>query len=240
LVTPYDILTQSLKKAGVLGVGQIPLAEDINDAFLDLNDLLAQWQRKRWLIWHLVDYSVVSTGAQFYTVGPNEDIDVAVRPDRLESAFFRQTIQTQPNKIDYPLEIIEARETYNEIALKTLTSFASYIFYDSAWPVAKVYPWPVLQADIYELFITVKAPLTSFTNLNDEVNLPPAYVPCIKFNMERRLRNAYRLPMDPELNALARDALNVIRGANTQIPRLNMPTDILRPGVYNPYSDQIR
>lgn len=240
MTTPNEIIHQSLKKSGVLGVGQRALAEDINDAFLDLNDMVAQWQRKRWLVWHLTDNALISTGAQSYTVGPGGQFPFTVRPDRLEAAFFRQLIQSTPNQVDYPLDILEARESYNEIALKQLSSFPMYIFYDPAYPIGRVYPWPIPQASIYEIHITVKELLSSFVTLTQAIILPPEYMAALKFNLARRLRSSYRLPMDPELNALARDALNVLRMANAQVPRLRMPEDILRPGVYNPYSDQIR
>jgi len=85
--------------------------------------MIAQWARKRWLMWHLIDVAKVSTGAQSYTVGVGGDFNTP-RPDRLEAAFFRQIVPSQPNLIDYPLEIIEARETYNNIALKTLSSLS--------------------------------------------------------------------------------------------------------------------
>lgn len=239
MTTPSDVILQALKKAGILGVGQSAQAEDMSDALDDLNDMLAQWQRKRWLVWHLINASKVSTGAVSYTVGPGGDFNIA-RPDRLESAFFRQTIQSQPNKIDYPLEIIEARETYNNIALKELTSFPSYIFYDAAYPLGVIYPWPLPQASIYEVFITVKPSLGQFTSLGETIQFPPEYIPAFKWNLAVRLCASYKIDVAPALVALAKDSLNVIRNSNTQIARLRMPSDILRPGIYNPYSDQIR
>lgn len=237
--TANDICLQALRKAGIVGVGQPALAEDINDAFTDLNDMLALWQRKRWMIWHLIDLALTSTGAQKYSVGPGGDFNIA-RPDRLEDAFFRQTIQSQPNQIDYPLIIIEARETYDQIALKQLTSFPSYIFYDSAFPLGYVYPWPVPQASIYEIHIVLKAVLASFTSLGATVNLPPEYIPALKWSLAEILRASYQLPPDIAVIAQAKNARNVIRNANTQIPKLTMPNDLIRPGIYNPYSDQIR
>lgn len=239
MTTPLDIINLALKQAGVLGVGQTANSEDVNDAFTLLNFMLAQWNRKRWLIWRLVTTAKVSTGAQSYTVGIGQDFDVA-RPDRLESAFFRQIVQSTPNQIDYPLEIIEARETYNQIALKQLVSFPSYIFYDSAYPVGSVYPWPIPQANIYSVHITTKEVLSEFTSLGQAISLPHEYYAAILYNLSARLRPAYQLPADVQLVALAREALAVIRGANTQIPRLLMPTDLMRGGIYNPYSDQIR
>lgn len=236
--TPLKIINAALKKALVLGVGQTSLAEDVNDAFDDLNDMLAQWQRKRWLVYHLVDYEHVGTGALFYTVGPGQDFDINPRPDKIESAFFRQLVTSNPYQVDYPLSIIEAREDYNLIALKQLQSFPQYVFYDSGFPVAKVYPWPLIQSDIYSLHITVKATLGQFTDLAQVIELPLEYFAALKFNLAVRLKQAYGLGSDPVLIGLAKDALNVIRNANLQIPRLQVPKELIRPsGIYNCFSD---
>lgn len=237
--TPLDIITQALKKAGILGVGQIALAEDTNDAYSDLQDMLGQWQRKRWLIWHLVDYAFTSTGAQSYTVGPGGNFNISPRPDRIESAFFRQLINSTPNQVDYPLSIIEAREDYNLIALKQLSSFPQYLFYDSAFPTGVAYPWPIPSASLYSIHLTVKETLAQFTSLAQTISLPLEYFAALKFNLAVRLRQAYQLPADVVLVGLAKDALNVIRNANLQIPRLQIPKELIRPGgVYNIFSDQ--
>lgn len=238
MTTPADIINLALKDSGVLGVGQTALAEDTNDAFTRLNYMLGSWQRKRWLIWHLVDYSKVSTGAQSYTVGPSGDIDINPRPDRLESAFFRQITQSQPSQVDYPLEIIESYETYSRIALKQLVNFPQYIFYDSAFPQGVIHNYPVIQANLYELHIQVKETLNQFTSLGQTINLPLEYMSAIHYNLCSRLRPAYQMPPDPSITALALESLNVIRGANTQIPRLTMPLELVRNGLYNIYSDQ--
>lgn len=236
--TPLKIINAALKKAGILGVGQTSLAEDTNDAFDDLQDMLGQWQRKRWLIYHLVDYSFTSTGAQSYSVGPGGNFNISPRPDKIESAFFRQLINSSPNQVDYPLSIIEAREDYNLIALKQLVSFPQYIFYDSGFPMGTVYPWPVIQSGLYSLHISVKDTLNQFTSLAQVIQLPLEYFAALKFNLALRLRQAYQMPPDAQLLALAKDSLNVIRNANLQIPRLQIPKSLIRPGgIYNVYSD---
>ena len=239
MTTPQDIINQALKKAGILGVGQIALAEDTNDAFSDLQDMLGQWQRKRWLIWHLVTYSVQGTGQESYTVGPGGQFNISPRPDKIESAYFRQIITSQPNQVDYPLQLIPDMETYNRISLKQLQSFPQYLFYDSGFPMGTAYPWPLIQSNLYSLFITVKETLNQFTSLNQTIVLPLEYMAALKFNLAIRLRQAYQLPMDPALVGLAKDALNVIRNANTQISRLRIPADLNRNGLYNVFSDQI-
>lgn len=231
-----DIITLALKSSGVLGIGQTASAEDMNDSFTLLNFMLAQWNRKRWLVYHLVTYSVQCTGALNYSVGPGGDINIP-RPDRLESAFFRQNIPSEPNQIDYVLEIIESMETYNLIALKQLGSFPQYIFYDSGWPMGYIYPWP-LPSNLYQVFITVKETLPTFTSLAQSVNLPPEYYAAILYNLSNRLRTAFQLPPDPAVVVLAKDALQVIRGSNFQLSRLQMPVGLVRPGLYNIFSDQ--
>lgn len=237
VVTPLVLIQQSLKMSGVLGIGQTANPEDTNDAFLQINMMLSQWQRKRWLVYALETYSKVSTGAVSYTVGPGQDFDVA-RPDKLESAFFRQLNTSQPNQIDYPLQIIQSREDYNLIAIKQLQSFPMYIFYDSAFPIGSVFPWPVPQSTIYSIHITLKAVLSQLLTLTQSINLPPEYYAAIQWNLSKRLRAMYQLPEDSTINQMAKDSLNVIRMANTQISTLQMPSRLIRDGLYNVFSDQ--
>ena len=109
---------------------------------------------------------------------------------------------------------MSARETYNNISLKELNAFPSYVFYDSAYPLANVYPWPVPAANIYEIHLTVKDLLPQFSSLSQVIVLPPEYYAALKFNLAVRLRQAYQLAPQPDLNVLAKDALNVIREAN--------------------------
>lgn len=238
MTTPRDIIQLALKSSGVLGVGQTALAEDINDGFAFLNQMIAQWAQKRWLVYALSTYSTVSTGAQTYTVGPGGVFDISPRPDRIESAYFRQLVQSTPNQVDYPLRLISARETYNRISIKMLTSFPSVFFYESAYPLGLFYPYPLAQASIYSLFISVKTVISQFTSLSQTIALPPEYEAAMHYNLAIRLAAAYQIAPREDVRALAKDALAVLRGSNTQLALLQMPNSLVRPGPYNPYSDQ--
>lgn len=236
MTTPYDMISGALLDSGALGEGQTPTGPQMNRGLVLLNQMIAEWQRQRWLVYHLITVGVVSTGAQSYGLGPGLPFNVP-RTDRLESAFLRQTNSGLP--VDYPLEIIQSMEDYNRIRLKTLTSFSGGIFYDSGWPTGLIYPWPVPLASIYSIFITIKQALPTFTALNQDLDLPPEYENAINYSLQRRFRAAFRLPPDPEINALAKTALNVIRNANAQVGRMNMPNAVLqRYGWYNIISDQ--
>jgi len=257
--TATDLCIQSLRECGAWGVGQTPLADDIADARMRFQWMLQEWERKRWLVYHLVTYSIQSTGAETYTIGPGGDIDISnnpfnaqfgpqfgggaltTRPNKIESAFARQLVNNVPNQVDYPLELVFAREDYNRIALKSLTSFPQLLYYDNAWPLGVLYPWPVLQASIYSLFVTVRAQLpVAFANSNAVISLPYEYYGAILYNLAIRLRPKYGIvsKQGDHLPGLAKDALNAVRTGNAQIARLRMPRDLNRPGVYNIYSDQ--
>lgn len=237
MTTARDLINDSLKDAGAIGVGQTALAEDINDGLKRLNAMLAQWSRQRWLVYHLIDVAFTADGSLNYSIGAGGDLNYP-RPDRIEAAFFRQIAGVPGNQVDYPLGVLNSREDYNRIALKGMQSFPSVVFYDSGYPLGYVYIWPV-PTDLYEIHLSLKATLTAFANLNSDVNLPPEYEEALRVNLAVRLRVKYQMPIDGQLIGLAKSALNVIRNSNAQIPSLQMPNDLVRGGGnYNIFADR--
>lgn len=238
-----DIVRLALKDSGVLGIGQAASAEDTNDTFDTLNMMIAGWSIKRWLVFHLLDKSIVSTGAISYTVGPGGDIDTgsSQRPDRLEDGnFYRQLItSSSPNEIDYPLRLLQSREDYSRIALKQLSTVPQYIFYDPAMPLGVIYPWPVPSATRYEVHISIKDQLQQFVNLADTIVLPNQYYAALRYNLGATLRPLYQMPPDPTLSVLAKTSLNIIKNSNAAIPRLRLPIRFGGSGLYNVWSDRI-
>lgn len=235
MTTARDLITLALGDAGVFGMGQTPNALDINNGLIRLNDMISQWQRNRWLIYHLVDTDVPMTGATYYTIGAGQTFNVA-RPDRLEAARVIQNNPPAPNDVGWPLTLIQSREGYNNIRMQHLGSFPLYVFYDSDFPYGKVYPWP-LPSSSYTLRVTTKAVLQTFANLSTVYNMPEEYKRAIRFNLQDELLSAYKLPPDENLSKRAVGALNVIRNANFQMPTLLMPPELLRNGLYNVFSD---
>ena len=243
MTTTLDLINLALLDAGVIGVGQTANAEDLNNAYTRLQFLIKQWDRKRYLVFQMQETGLTSTGAQSYSIGPGGQFNLPVRPDRLDNGcYFRQLVQSSPNQVDYPLELIESWEDYSRICLKQLSTFPAYVFYDPGFPLGTVYFWPVPQAGIYEMFLLSKISLsnliTSQTLVLDSI-LPNEYFQALYLTLAEILRTAYRLPVDPILSQRAKEAREVLRGANTALARLRMPDSMVRPGVYNPYSDQI-
>ncbi len=236
MATAGDIIQDSLQAAGVIGVGQVPLAENTQLALRQLNRMIGQWNRKRWLIYQLVDTAFTATGALNYTVGVAGNFNIA-RPDRIEYAYFRGLNTAVPNQVDYPMQILESREDYSRISLKRLASFAYYCFYDPAYPLGSFYPWPLL-SNQYEMHILTKAVLSTLATLATTVLLPPEYEEAIQWNLAMRLRPLFQLPPDETVTAMAAASLNTIRGANAAVSRLSMPGSLRMGGNYNIFSDQ--
>ncbi len=227
-MNPLQIIMLALRICGILGVGQSPLAQDTNDAFTILNTMIAGWNRKRWIVYHLVDVLCQSTGAQSYTVGTGMNFNVT-RPDQIETAYVRQNYANSNEPVDFPLDILMAHEDYANISLKQLVSFPSLIFYDSGFPYGTLYVYPIASS-LFEIHIIVKETLTQFTNLTTLINFPPEYQEALIWNLAARLRPMYQLPPDPTVVGVAKDALGIIRGANSQVPRLSMPAGLTRGG----------
>jgi hypothetical protein len=236
MATANDLIKLALKQVGVIAVGETAAAEDVNDALTLLNSMLGQWSRKRWLTYHLQETAVVGTGALSYTVGIGGAFNIT-QPDRLEDAFVRLLNTTGTNQVDYPLTILESRQDYDQIALKSLQSLPQFVFYDANYPMGNLYVWP-LPTSLYEVHILTKAPLNGFTALSQVINIAPEYMEALYYNLACRLRAQYRLPPDDSLVGLARAALATIRAENTAIPNLRIPQTLLGiGGRYNIYSD---
>ena len=165
-----------------------------------------------------------------------------IRPDKIESAFLRQVNQPPPNQVDFPLQIVQSKEDYNTISLKSLVSFPQYIFFDPQWPLGSVFAWPVPQASVYALYVTVKTPMQyKFANLATKIALPYEYYEAILFNLTLRIRMQYGISNPPGdmLPKLAKNALNSLRLGNTAIKRSQMPGGLRNRGKgYNIFSDR--
>ena len=182
-VLPIDtcqaLLTNALIDAGIVGIDESIEQPILNRAFTQANWQLAQWARKRWLVYRLQDYAITSTGAQSYTVGLNQSVNINPRPDRLEYAFVRflnlNTAGPPQFPVDISLDIIQSHEDYSRITVKTIGTLPWRVFYDPKWPIGELLFWPVPQQGIYEMHVGFKVVLPRVSSLQQTINFPPEY-----------------------------------------------------------------
>lgn len=233
MTTPVELINLALKKVGVLGIGQTASAEDINDAFDELNMMMAQWAVKRNLVHQILDVSFPANGSQTYTVGPGGNFNV-FRPSRLQGAYCRQLAA---NPIDYPLEVLKSQTDYGRITTKTMGSMPSCVYYDPAYPLGVLHVWPV-PSNGYEIHLQVLATLPQFASPYEDILLPAEYKEALMYNLAGRLYPSYGVAENQTVIKLAAASLATIRMANTQTGQLYMPAGLVRSGTYNVYSDR--
>jgi hypothetical protein len=178
------------------------------------------------------------TGVNNTTVHPTQAISEA--PRRIKRAFLRQT----PNNglpIDYPLAKLDSMGDYSRIALKGLVSFPGLYYYDSAWPLGRLFLYPLPLNSIYGVGIVMRDQLPiQFVTDADVIELPFIYFNAFYTNLALRLRPSKGLRSFPgdNLPDLAKGARAAIKNTSVQIAQLDLPQELRRPGMYNIFSDR--
>lgn len=242
--TVGDLLTDALVDCGAFNVGMPPPALAMAKALRLFNWLISQWNRKRYLIYHLVDYKAISNGAEAMAFGPDGlfvDADgnpPSSRPDKLNSAFMRQLNASPNTPVDYPLRLLATYEDYSRVSLKNLQTWTQWVFFDPAWPNGKLYFWPIQQAGQFEFHVQIKGILSRYATLAQPLGVPEEYEWAFYSLLKVRLGATYRLPPNGVDVAQAKEALNTLRGANSAISSMQFPRALRSSrNKYNIYSD---
>jgi len=233
MTTAVDLLTLSLKDIGALGIGQSISPDDTADGLATLNMMLGEWQTERLSVYHLVDTPLTSTGAQSYTVGTGGNFNIT-RPVRIEAAYARLNAGSA-SAIDYPVTLLGSREDYARIALKGLTSFPEFAYYDAAYPLGNLFFYPIPDST-FQIHILTMEVLPQFAAPGTVVNLPPQYLSAIRFNLGPYLAPSYQIEPLPSLVKRAANAKRVIKRMNAQIEQMRMPRGLISRQKFNIYN----
>jgi len=164
VTTARGLCTDALKEAGVLGVGQTALSEDINDTFTRLQRMIAVWQKQRWLVPSLQEFIITANSSQYYTVGLGGTVNI-IPPSDIKGGYVIQ-LNTGSNPVSMPLKKIFSREDYIRIAIKLLPSLPTHFFYTNEYPLSKLYPWPIPNSQ-YELHFIYQSRLGFGSTISD-------------------------------------------------------------------------
>jgi hypothetical protein len=233
MTTAVDLITLALKDIGALGIGQAISADDTADALATLNMMLGQWQGERLSVYHLVDTAIPSTGKQTYTIGTGGDFNIQ-RPVKINAAYARLNAGSS-NPIDYPVTMMGSMEDYSRIALKSLQSFPSWVYYDPAFPLGNLDFYPVPN-NTFELHIVTQEALPQFTAPAQVVNLPPEYMAAIRYNLGLYLAPSYQLDPQRSLVGLAMNSKRVVKRMNWQPQSMTMPRGLGSKQRFNIFS----
>lgn len=233
MTTAVDLLTLALKDIGALGIGQSIGPDDTADGLATLNMMLGEWQSERLSVYHLVDTAIQSTGSQSYTIGTGGNFNIQ-RPVRIETCFARLNAGSA-SAIDYPVTLLNSREDYSRIALKGLTSFPEYAYYDPANPLGNLIFYPIPDST-FQLHILTMEVLPQFAAPGTVITLPPQYLSAIRFNLGPYIAPSYQIEPLPSLVRRAANAKRVIKRMNLQIEAMRMPRGLISRQKYNIYN----
>lgn len=230
-----DLINLSMRTSGILGVGQVALPQDLQDAASVLTLMMEQWRQKRWLVFRL-NYDLIPLILQqaSYSVGPDPTADFVTdgqyRPANIQSCYLRQFTGSGPNSfpIDFPLRILQSRQQYDAIRLKNLTSWPSCIYYDPTIPLGNLLIWPVPMQTNFGLYIAWQLAIDYVSEQSPQDpeltdSLPSETQLALMYNLALLLITNYKMPPDQSLAAAARSSLNTLRMTNFALQPLAMP-----------------
>jgi len=230
--TILDLITLALKKARVLGTGDILSDEDAQSSLDTLNLMLDSWSLDNLFVYVQELHPLTLTGAGSYTVGPGGDLNID-RPNTLVSAF------AQINGVSYPMEILNSGEQYDNIRLKGLTQqWPACVWYQHTYPLGTLFFYPLGVSTCFLRFTTA---LQQFPSLTTQVDLPSGYKKAIVDAGAVELAQANNTEISPLVVQSAANAIARLKRLNSQPQTRTIDAAVMssrfRLGQYNILSD---
>lgn len=190
--TYREMITDALREAGVVSIGDEADAEEILVGLRAANRLLKSWQNQGWNLWAYASQSVTLTTAASYTLSP-------VRPIQIASVRYKQNGREMPM-------IQMTRDEYDTLPQKTTTGTPTQFYYDKQREAALLYVWPVLAtASGQTLEITYIREFEDVT-LDAAADIPGEAYEAFHLNLAARLSSMFGM-RDPFLFQQAEMAL---------------------------------
>lgn len=206
--TVLDLIKLALKKARVLGTGDILSAEDAQDSLDTVNLMLDSWSLDRLFVYVEELQTFATDGSsESYTIGPGGVFNTA-RPNKIVSAY------AQVGSISYPIEILDNGQQYDAIRLKSLGGvWPSVVWYEKTAPLGTLHFWPIGAAEVRLRFTSA---LQQFPTLTTQVALPAGYKKLIVDCAAVELAQANNTDISPLVIQSAANAIARIKRANSQ------------------------
>lgn len=157
-----------MRKAGILARSESPTPEEVSDALVTLNDIIGSLSNDGLLVYaHTLENFNITGGTGSYTIGSGGDFDTT-RPLSILSMYTRDSGGT-----DQKVSQIGNVE-YSRISTKGQSGRPDYFYYDNGYSLGTIYLSPVPDTS-YTLYINSEKPITGFSTLTTEFDLPPGW-----------------------------------------------------------------
>lgn len=213
MASALDLITSSLRLAGVVASGETPTADEANDAIGVLNDMLSAWALQNLMCYRNDNqqFNLVG-GQQSYTIGPAANF-ATDRPVAIEGSFVTY------GGLDFPLRPLTTDE-WNSIALKSFSaSIPNSLYYVPTHPQGVIWLWPAPSLAI-PITLSVSMQFSALTSLAQSISYPPGYAKALRYCLAVELSLEFGREPSPLMVGIATQELGNIKAANAQSPSM--------------------
>ena len=215
-LSSYKIITGALRLIGAIQSGEVPPAEEYEDAEESLNGLITHWQASGIHVWSEIDAILLLQPGQIrYLIGPgspdlcfySKDWDDSMhtgaplplvtlpRPLKVPAARRYRFAPPGGHAIEIPMGVM-SRIEYGTIPQKTMPGIPTQFFFDPQLGQAVMNIWPAPSDTQDAMKFTAQRPLQDFTNQRDTADLPQEWVSCLRYNLAVEMAPEYDVPAE--------------------------------------------
>ena len=187
-ITRNQVINGALRVLGVIGSGDQPTPEDVDNCSQALNLYIKQLQVKGLPLWKTEDLQVpMVVGQTVYAIGPTGDV-VTTRPLRVVMAFIRS-----PQGNDTVLQVI-SRQEYMQLGIKTSQGIPNQCYYDPQLTNGQLYVFNAPSQAGWTIHLQVQLPIDDTLTPGDTPDFPSEWFNCLKFGLADQLSLEYGAP----------------------------------------------
>lgn len=205
-----DLIAMSLRKIGALSSGETIEVTRQNEALQALQVMLRSWGALGLNIVSSTRESfTLTSGLGEYTWGSGGNI-TSTRPVHLTSAYVVSTDGSSAT-----VQLVSENQ-YNNFKSKTITGQPLYVYFHTAFPLAKLYLLPVPDSTYTLTLVSFKpfVEVSSFATVGDTISFPLYYEEPIVYNLAIRLAAEYGRVVSSDIAAIAQLGYNNLVTAN--------------------------
>lgn len=225
--TARDMVKSSLTLINVLDPGEEPTADEANDAFDILNEMLGTWNTERLTVFfiEIKTFNLVA-GQQVYTIGSGGNFDT-VRPDRIDHV----SIVTAGSTLELAIEPRTVHQWQEVPTKQTTSTLPNQIYYEPDFPLGRIFYWPV-PTEAIPTILYLWHRLTRFASLDTAISLPDGYKRAIRYNLAVELEPEYGKRENQRIHELALESKGKIKTINVIPLDADMDQALLGRGPY--------
>lgn len=223
-----DVAKASLRLLGVIQPGEVPSAEELNDALEAAQRLEGRWQAENLYLFTVTrsTWTIVS-GTQEYLVGTGQAVNIT-RPMTIEHINYQDT-SFDPD-IEYQLQPL-TDDAWSKTVQKALTNtYPSAAYYNPTYPYGTITLWPIPTSATLQGVIYYKASLASIATVDTTISFPPGYEELLTTHLAIEIAPEYQAIIHPALAERAQKIMEVVKRANVRIMDMAFSADAIIQG----------